>query len=369
MENTNVLSGPSGSRNEALWMWLCSIPEIGPRSCRKLLDHFENDIERIYRADRQDLEKVLTPALAGRLEAGRNDGLISRDYEAMLKKGIRCVSCLDPLYPDRLMDLDDPPAALFVKGRLPSGNELSLAFVGSRNCSSYGLEITRMFSRSIACEGISVVSGMARGIDSAAHSGCLEAGGRTYAVLGCGADVCYPRENINLYESIPETGGIISEFPPGTSPLAQNFPRRNRLIAALAGGIIITEARMKSGSLITAELGLDLGREIFAVPGRITDPISEGCNKLLRDGAHVVTCANDILLQFGINRQMTLPAGKNGTGPVWEVYRRLSLIAKSSDEISHETGLPVSKVLESLIRLEIEGMADRIGKAQYIVKL
>ena len=369
MENTSVDTPESCMKYEDLWLWLCSIPRLGPVSCKALLDHFENDIEHIYRAEKAELKKILSPALAESLEISRQDDIVARDYENMREKGIRCISCLNNLYPKQLFDLDNPPAALFVKGRLPSANETCLSFVGSRNCSSYGLEITRMFSRSIACEGISIVSGMARGIDSAAHTGCLEAGGRTYAVLGCGADICYPPENISLYQNILENGGIVSEFPPVTQPFAPNFPRRNRIIAALSRGIIITEARMKSGSLITAGLGLDIGREIFAVPGRITDPISEGCNRLLRDGAHVATCANDILEEFGINRQLTLPPGQRGNGPVWKVYRKLSLIARNADELTRDTGLPVNTVLESLIKLEIEGMAERIGKAYYIVKM
>ena len=192
----------------------------------------------------------------------------------MKEKGIQCLSIVDTHYPDMLKSLHDPPIVLYFLGSIPAPEEWMIALIGARQCSSYGRQVSRMLARGIAASGLTVVSGMARGSDSAAHWGALEEGGRTFAVLGCGVDVCYPRENIDLYTEISRNGGILSEFPPGTKPEGYHFPRRNRLIAALAKGIVVTEAKQKSGTLTTVEHGLDLGKDIFAVPGRIDDALS-----------------------------------------------------------------------------------------------
>ena len=225
------------------------------------------------------------------------------------------------------------------------------------------------FARGMEAAGLKVVSGMARGSDSAAHWGALQEGGRTFAVLGCGVDICYPRENIDLYTEISRNGGIISELPPGTRPEGYQFPRRNRIIAALARGIVVTEAKQKSGTLITVEHGLNLGKEIFAVPGRIDDALSEGCNQLIKAGAKLVMQPSDILDEFGIlareykKNNITLDNSEK------VVYASICLVPRSADEIALLTGMEVQNVIHNLISMELKGIIHSVGKNQYVLNI
>ncbi|UCF31774.1 MAG: DNA-processing protein DprA [bacterium] len=254
-----------------------------------------------------------------------------------------------PAYPALLKDLLHPPDPLYCAGQLLARDAAAVAIVGSRTPTPYGIHMARKLARELVQMGLTVVSGMARGIDAAAHESALDAGGRTLAVLGCGLDVDYPKGHRGIRERIPARGALLTEFPEGTPPLPANFPRRNRIISGLALGVVVVEAGSKSGSLITARWALDQGREVMAVPGRVDCPLSAGPLALLRDGAPPVADAADILDHLSIGHQpsrRTAPVGLAGqlvSGP------------KLPAEIARSMGWPLSRVLAELTRLELEG--------------
>ncbi|MCI9148606.1 MAG: DNA-protecting protein DprA [Hungatella sp.] len=303
----------------------------------------------------------------GRLEQCRDA------YGKLGDKGIRFVSFLDGEYPGRLRQLYASPAALYVRGRLPGEDRPTAAIVGARDCSHYGRETAELLGRALGEAGIQVVSGMALGIDGAGHRGCLKAGGDTYGVLGCGPDICYPRSHFSMYMEIPEKGGLIAEYGPGQSPKASYFPMRNRIISGLSDAVIVVEAREKSGSLITADWGLEQGKEIFAVPGRNTDLLSRGCNLLIRQGAGIVTCPDDILEFFGIYRdQKLIVHEKNENGLAKKekmVYSCLDLQPKFIDRIVEECGLSLGECLTLLLELEMRGYIVQTAGHYYAKKL
>ena len=254
--------------------WLSSIPGIGCRKIKALLERFgaPEDIFRLKREQLQEISSLRTKDIET-LMASRNTDQIQKDWEELCKKEIHFTSLSHPDYPDKLKHIPDPPYSLFYKGSLPAGDIPSVAVVGARNVSHAGMETARQFGRELAENGIAVVSGLARGVDVTAQNGVLTvAGGRTYGVLGCGIDRCYPENHIESYMLMQENGGVISEFCPGMPPYPANFPMRNRIISGLSDGILVIEAGKKSGSLITAELGLDQGKEVFVVPGDIYNP-------------------------------------------------------------------------------------------------
>jgi len=267
----------------------------------------------------------------------------------------------DEAYPKLLVEIPDPPAYLYVKGTL-RGGEQSVAVVGSRYASTYGLMTTENFARELAAAGLTVVSGMARGVDGAAHRGAMAAGGRTIAVLGCGIDIMYPREHQALYGRVPEQGALVSEFPIDTSPLAENFPRRNRIITGMSKGVLVVEAAEKSGSLITAQLALDYGRDVYAIPGNINSPRSRGTNGLIQQGAKLVSSVADILEEF--------PAARGGaaaeersfglTAQEADLYSALAQGPLHIDEIIVQSALTVGDVSAMLLRLELKGAIQQL---------
>ena len=279
-------------------------------------------------------------------------GAIHRQVE---ENGARIVTPADDEYPIELEDLVDPPALLFARGdTLPSGG---VAVVGSRSCSALGRELARSIGRDLAQVGIPVVSGAARGIDSAAHEGALEAGGPTVAVLGCGIDRPYPSTNRRLIGRIEAAGTVVSEYPPGAEPLPFRFPARNRIIAALARAVVIVEGESLSGSLITADHALDLGRTVFAVPGAINSSLAEAPLKLLRDGATPIRGAEDLLEDLGLTGSTTGPAQ---VIPGREVLAALSG-ATLPEEVAARVGSTVPDVLAALTDLEVRGLVRQRG--------
>ncbi len=292
-------------------------------------------------------------------EKQRHEILYSRDVaeirERLLdadKKQIRFCLKTDPVFPDSLKAIPDPPAALFYIGDLPDPEASCVSVVGARMCSEFGRRFTMRLAGRIAECGVPVISGMAMGIDSAAHAGALQAGGRTYAVLGGGCDVCYPRSSAGLYRNILENGGILSEYPPGIRPLPYMFPERNRLISGLSGMLIVVEARERSGSLITVDCALEQGRDVYAVPGRVDDALSRGCNRLIDQGAGILYDI-DIFLE---NSGFCTAKGQNSDSSEkiflekeeMLVYSCLDLHAKNLQAILDETKLPLNKVLHIL---------------------
>lgn len=237
-------------------------------------------------------KKVLQALLKARkLEADRIE-------EELEEAGIRFMSALEKGFPAKLKEIPDPPFGIYYKGSMPAEEEPAAAIIGARLASGYGREQARRFGRRIGARGISVISGMARGVDGIAQKAALDAGGKSYAVLGCGVDLCYPEENRELYERLLQEGGVLSEYPPGTFPEAKLFPPRNRIISGLSDLVLVIEARKKSGTLITVDMALEQGRDVYALPGRVCDSLSDGCNRLIRQGAGPATCPEDILEFF-----------------------------------------------------------------------
>ncbi len=270
-------------------------------------------------------------------------------------------------YPEKLKVYKGMPKGLYFLGRLPDKDRPSVAVVGARRSDSYGNETARTFAKELAAKGVQIISGMAWGIDGMAHEGALEAGGDTFAVLGCGVDICYPAGHRRLYERIMEKGGILSEQPPGMPPIAAHFPARNRIISGLSDLVLVVEAKEKSGSLITADFALDQGKDIFAVPGRVTDVRSKGCLNLIRQGAGVADSPQAVLDALGIfsgknkEPEKILLAKEENI-----VYSWIRLQPVSLEELVRKTQMPVQKVLRILVELELKGCIREIQKNDYI---
>lgn len=291
-----------------------------------------------------------------------------KEYESLQEKEIFFVTQEDEEYPEQLRNRFEAPRFFYYKGRLPV-NEKTIAIVGARNCSFYGSKMAETIARELAEQGIGVVSGLAYGADKAAHEGALKGKGRTYGVLGCGIDICYPKSHRMLYNHIlMNGGGIISEYPPGVQPLPCFFPQRNRIIAGMSDGILVTEARKKSGSLITVAFGLEYGKTIYAVPGRVGDVLSEGCNYLLKEGAKPVTCGEDILEDLLLLSERKNKRKKKElclTKEEKQVCGCLGLHPKHLDEVLEETGLSYDKAVTVLEHLSCLGVVKRQGQAYY----
>ncbi len=303
---------------------------------------------------------------------------LKKEEAAILAEGARVVTFLDDDYPLSLRDIPDPPVVLYLSGAWPEGLASSVAVVGSRHPTLYGMETAERFARDLSEMNLVIVSGMARGIDAAAHRGCLRIGGKTVAVLGSGLDIVYPRENQGLFEKIKETGTVVSEFPLGTEPLPYNFPRRNRIVSGLSLGVLVVEANIKSGALITAEFALEQGKEVFAVPGRADSPLSGGPHALIRQGAKLVLSAGDILDELPIE---SLPkAAEHGhRAPVCgldalseEESRLMEILTEESrslDELEARTGLSVPLLMPTLLSLQMRRMLrERPGKVYEVFK-
>lgn len=258
-------------------------------------------LEGALEASEEALKEILTAKQLGALlesrrEIGSRESLAERFLE-MNRKGIFFTCRGEPDYPSRLMEIPDSPEGIYYRGKLPE-ESLSVAVVGARDCSGYGARVAEELGRYLGEQGIQVVSGMARGIDGISQAAALSAGGSSFAVLGSGVDVCYPASNRALYEKLLERGGILSSYPPGTAPLSRNFPPRNRIVSGLADALVVVEARDKSGTLITVDMALEQGREVYVAPGRITDRLSDGCNRLLRQGAGVFLSPREFLSEI-----------------------------------------------------------------------
>jgi DNA processing protein len=274
--------------------------------------------------------------------------------------GARFITPADPEYENRLNDLRDPPASLFLIGRQLGGSPQRVAIVGSRKCSNLGRDVAQDLGRALVASGLAVVSGAAHGIDAAAHRGALQAAGRTVAVLGSGIDVAYPASSRGLLERIAESGTIVSEYPPTMPAGPQHFPARNRIVVALARALVVVEGAAKSGSRISVDHALDLGREIFAVPGPVTSPLAETPLEMIRDGATLIRGANDLLDDLGIDRTAPPPAPPDlddGERRVWEALSGGSL----PDAVAREAGMSIPDAVTTLIQLELRGLIVSVG--------
>jgi DNA processing protein len=283
--------------------------------------------------------------------------------EALHRLGGRLIAVHDPEYPAALLDLRDPPAGLFVRGRGLDELEPRVSIVGARNCSPSGREFALVLGRGLARASVCVVSGGARGIDASAHEGALGEGGPTVAVLGCGLDVAYPPQNAELLDRVASSGALITEYPPGTKAEPFRFPARNRIVAAMSRGVVVVEGAQGSGSMITADHALEIGREVFAVPGPVTSELSAVPLSLIRDGATLIRGADDLLGDLGLRRPGPAPprtpeAGADpGLAAVWEVLST----SDPPDVIASKSGLPLPNVISALVRLEMLGLVREVG--------
>ena len=298
---------------------------------------------------------------------------LEEKYAKLGENGTTFLSYEMDSYPEQLRNIVDAPYSLYVKGKLPDFSKKRVAIVGARMCSDYGKTMAERIAEKLACCGAEVISGMARGIDAYGHIGALKAGGDTFAVLGCGVNVCYPRTNQKLYESILAQGGIISEYPPDTEPIAQLFPARNRIISALSDVVVVVEAKERSGSLITADFALEQGKDIYAVPGRSTDALSQGCNNLIRQGAGILNSVEDFAKDLELCMKVDA-VQENFNKLLLEkdeslVYACLSLRPKSMEDLLKKTGFPMPQLADILQRLIQKDFITESFKNYYIRKI
>ena len=308
------------------------------------------------------------------MQAQKNSGF-AHEYEKMCDKSIRFVPYFSEEYPKRLKEIPDFPYALYVKGKLPKEKRKNVAVIGARRCTPYGEKYAIDFARALAECGVGIISGMARGIDGMGHRGALLAQGKTFAVLGSGVDVCYPREHIGLYMDILEQGGgILSEQPPGTAPLPPNFPARNRIISGLSDAVLVLEAGEKSGSLITVDMALEQGKDVYALPGPVNSTLSCGCNRLIRQGAGLLLSPESLIEEWNLqktedlnDREKKIKNEKMLESTEKLVYSCLGLYPKDLDQLVRETKLNINDVLEKLVSLELQGLICEISKNHYII--
>ena len=354
------------------WIWLSYIPEMWYAKANKWLKMFDSPKE-IFETKEESLKKtgIFSEKDINNIVYSKVHINIEEKWNYMESHGIKFVTVDDEEYIDKLKLYEDKPLWLYYKGNLPCEEEKLVGIVGARNCSGYGKSMAENIASKLSLYSIGVVSGLARGIDVAAHRGAIEGKGKTYAVLGCGVDICYPRDNINTYMDIINNGGIMSEYPPGCQPIAWQFPYRNRIISMLSDSVAVIEAKKKSGSLITTDYALKYGKDVFALPGRVTDVLSEGCNELIKTGASVLTEAEDMLFATGvyfeedskskIKKKKILLEKENEV-----VYSCLDLYPKGLDKLVNETQLLPQQIIQDLISLELEGKVKEISKNQYV---
>ncbi|MBO4477541.1 MAG: DNA-processing protein DprA [Lachnospiraceae bacterium] len=358
---------------EEAWYCLCNVQEMDSFRMLRFVSCF-SDVREIFTEDLSEMDtgEILAHDLFARmLDVIRRQGEFLYDRLKKEERGIRFVSIEHPDYPKRLRDMEDPPLGLFYRGELPRDGLKSAAIIGARTCSEYGREAAYSFGRYLAQSGVQVISGMALGADGAGQWGALSAEGKSYAVLGNGVDICYPQEHYPLYEKLCATGGVISEYSPQTPGLSYHFPRRNRIISALSDCVVVIEARKKSGTMTTVDHALNQGKDVFALPGRYNDPMSQGCNMLIKQGAYILTGPEDLAQILGLiteeddkkSKILNLGLAKEEN----MVYCCISLQPKHMDDLLGEIGqLTVGELSLALMRLEIAGLIRQSGSGYYV---
>lgn len=361
---------------DVLAYWLANCYGIGIKKIQILWDYYCS-IEGIFKSREETLRRV-----SGISERDRASLCHNRDYAywqdqlyQLGERGIQFIWIRGQGYPARLKQIPDPPFALYVRGNIPEDDRKAVAIVGAREASYEGLEIAGNFGRQLAENGVRVISGLARGIDVAAQRGALQIpSGRTYSVLGTGIDICYPRQHIETYMQIIKQGGLLSEYAPGTQGRAGFFAMRNRIISGMADGILVIEAGEKSGSLITAESGLDQGKEVFVVPGSILNPSYQGSNRLIREGACLVTQVRDILDGLGIFLEEDISLKKKKIEDMLEtpekiVYAILGFDPIHISDLAEHTGMPITEIMDSVGNLERKQLIRMVGNHYYALCL
>ena len=353
------------------WIALSTAPNVGSKRLVALVKQFSTP-QRVLEAKARELTQVedIGEITASSIKQQVDWKEAERQVKIFETSGCLWITFCDPDYPARLKQIPDPPPFLFVRGSLTDADDLALALVGSRLATDYGKSITRKITAELVARGVTIISGLATGIDSYAHQAALESGGRTIAVLGNGLDIVYPAENKSLASRIEKNGALVSEFLFETKPEAENFPRRNRIISGLSLGVIVVEAPAQSGALLTAQYALEQNREVFAVPGNLGKKTSEGTNNLIRQGAKLVTRAEDILEEIRILTPAELrkvladipplPAEEN------KIYKILSGEPLHIDKLAAESNLSVSQALTGLLNLELRGLARQLSGKHFV---
>lgn len=352
------------------WLRLQLTPGLGRAGLMRLIDHFESPENALNQSARGwPMMQGLRQGLA-KMVPSENDPKVRHACQSLVKMQARLHTYWDKDYPSQLKNIVDPPAIFYSCGNIPDGP--ALAIVGARKPTTFGKFFTTELAEQLAAANVATISGMARGIDSAAHRGTLKGGGRTVAVLGCGIDRIYPPENEKLYWQIVEQGCLISEYPPGSPPLAGHFPGRNRIISALGNATLVVEASSNSGSLITAEFALEQGKDVMAVPGGLDHETSYGPNLLLKQGAHPVTEVMDILSILGLSNPLTkrerdaCPLEMNLPEKEQQVLDCIDLTPRHSDELVGESGLTAMELSVILLHLELQGFVEKLPGGQYV---
>jgi DNA processing protein len=356
--------------NLKYWIGFNIVRGIGPVRLRALLDFF-GDIERAWRAPADGLRNAgLDRRSLSNLLAARAELDLDREVDRVADAGARVLTWESPDYPRLLREIPAPPPVLYIKGTLTEEDGWAVSIVGTRRASVYGREVTRRLAGALARSGITIVSGLARGVDGEAHRAALEAGGRTIAVLGCGIDRVYPPEHRKLAQEIIRNGALVSDYALGTPPEGCNFPPRNRIISGLSLGVLVTEAGTRSGALITVDYAAEQGRDVFAVPGSVMNSGSKGTNGLIQDGAKVVLGPEDILVELNLTMvaeqtevRQVLPADETEEA----LLSRLSAEPVHVDELQQQLDLPIAQVTSTLALMELKGMVRQVGGMNYIV--
>jgi len=352
------------------WVGFNIVHGIGPTRLRALLDHF-GAIDRAWHAPAAELQAAgLDRRSIRNLLQTRSERDLGLELERLAESRVRVLTWESTEYPRLLREIPDAPPVLYVKGTLTDNDAWAVAVVGTRRASAYGREVTRRLASALARSGITIVSGMARGIDAEAHWTALKTGGRTVAVLGCGIDQVYPPEHRQLAAEIEAAGAIISDYPLGTQPDGKNFPPRNRIISGLSMGVLVTEAGKRSGALITADYAAEQGRDVFAVPGSILSNNSIGTNGLIQDGAKMVTRPEDILEELNLSmvieqREVRQILPSNEVEAL--LLARLSGEPVHVDELRRQVNIPIAEVTSTMALMELKGMVRQVGGMKYIV--
>lgn len=353
---------------EKYYLGFSLTPQIGPVRLRRLLEHF-GDPEQAWRANASDLREAgLEKACIANLQDTRRRLSLDREMDRIRRLGITLLTWDSPGYPSRLRHIYAPPPVLYVRGALQH-DEPMVAVVGTRRGSTYGKEVARRLSGELTRRGIAVVSGLALGIDTEAHRGALEGGGRTIAVLACGVDRIYPQRNRALAGKIIARGAVVSDYPPGTPAEPRNFPPRNRIISGLSQGVVVVEAGERSGALITSDFAMEQGREVFAVPGPIFSPVSRGCHNLIAQGACLVRDVDDILEELHLTQVVEQQRARQVVPENQLEATLLELLSPEPtyiDELGETSGLPIALVSSTLTVMELKGLVRHTGGMHYV---
>lgn len=356
------------------WVWISLLKKINPSTQKRLIDYCGSP-EALWNLDRQDLMEIpfIKPNILKQLLDKDTRASTDIIIEKMLQNNIRILTIYDDNYPLGLRHIYDAPVVLYVKGTIFS-DEIIIGIVGSRHATRYGKDLAKRIGFELARNKVTVISGMARGIDTYSHLGAIEGRGRTIAVLGCGLDIVYPPENIEIMKEIEQRGALVSEYPPGEEPKPYNFPPRNRIISGASIGVIVVEAGEKSGSLITTNYALEQGREVFAVPGSVLSPNSVGTNRLIREGAKIVTCMEDIFeelkIYFNDNENNTQQKGVNAIiNSLKDEERIIGTVLGNNelhiDKIKEKTNIEIGRLNSLLVIMEMRGIVEQLPGKVY----